>query len=64
LADAQRKRVAANLHVGTMGWSYGFWKGNFCLESLTAKEFLGYYAWQFGTVEVDSTFYRIICNCQ
>jgi uncharacterized protein YecE (DUF72 family) len=47
------------LHVGTMGWSYGFWKGTFYPEKLPSKEFLGYYARQFGTVEVDSTFYRI-----
>lgn len=47
------------LHVGTMGWSYGFWKGNFYPESLASKEFLAYYAKQFSTVEVDSTFYRI-----
>jgi uncharacterized protein YecE (DUF72 family) len=46
-------------HVGTMGWSYGFWKGNFYPENLSSREFLGYYAKQFGTVEVDSTFYRI-----
>jgi len=47
------------VHVGTMGWSYGFWKSSFYPESLVSKEFLGYYAEQFGTVEVDSTFYRI-----
>jgi uncharacterized protein YecE (DUF72 family) len=47
------------LHVGTMGWSYGFWKGSFYPEGLGSKEFLAYYAKQFGTVEVDSTFYRI-----
>jgi uncharacterized protein YecE (DUF72 family) len=47
------------LHVGTMGWSYDFWKGNFYPESLASKEFLAYYAKQFNTVEVDSTFYRI-----
>lgn len=47
------------LHIGTMGWSYNFWKGNFYPETLTAKEFLAYYAKQFNTVEVDSTFYRI-----
>jgi uncharacterized protein YecE (DUF72 family) len=46
-------------HIGTMGWSYGFWKGNFYPEDLSSKEFLGYYSKQFGTVEVDSTFYRI-----
>jgi uncharacterized protein YecE (DUF72 family) len=47
------------LHVGTMGWSYDFWKGNFYPESLSSKEYLAYYASQFSTVEVDSTFYRI-----
>ena len=47
------------LHVGTMGWSYGFWKGNFYPKTLASKEFLAYYAKQFSTVEVDSTFYRI-----
>ena len=48
------------LHVGTMGWSYNFWKGNFYPEGLASKkEFLAYYAKQFSTVEVDSTFYRI-----
>jgi uncharacterized protein YecE (DUF72 family) len=47
------------LHVGTMGWSYGFWKGKFYPETLSSKEFLAYYAKQFTTVEVDSTFYRI-----
>lgn len=47
------------IHVGTMGWSYGFWKGNFYPEDLAPNEFLDYYATQFSTVEVDSTFYRI-----
>jgi uncharacterized protein YecE (DUF72 family) len=47
------------LHVGTMGWSYGFWKGNFYPEDLVSKAFLAYYAKHFGTVEVNSTFYQI-----
>ena len=47
------------IHVGTMGWSYSFWKGNFYPETLTTKEFLTHYAKQFNTVEVESTFYRI-----
>lgn len=47
------------VHIGTMGWSYGFWKGKFYPETLSSKDFLGYYSKQFGTVEVDSTFYRI-----
>jgi uncharacterized protein YecE (DUF72 family) len=42
-----------------MGWSYGFWKGNFYPADLASKDFLKFYSRHFGTVEVDSTFYRI-----
>ena len=42
-----------------MGWSYSFWKENFYPANLSSKQFLGYYAKNFNTVEVDSTFYRI-----
>jgi uncharacterized protein YecE (DUF72 family) len=47
------------IHVGTMGWSYSFWKENFYPKNLASRDFLAYYATQFNTVEVDSTFYRI-----
>jgi uncharacterized protein YecE (DUF72 family) len=59
LADAQSKKLAANLHVGTMGWSYNFWKGVFYPEKLPSKQFLHYYASKLNSVEVDSTFYRM-----
>ena len=45
--------------LGTIGWSYNFWKGNFYPAKTPAKGFLAYYSSQFDTVEVDSTFYRI-----
>lgn len=48
-----------NLHLGTIGWSYSFWKGNFYPAKAASKDFLAYYATQFNTVEVDSTFYRV-----
>ena len=48
-----------NVHVGTMGWSYAFWKGSFYPENLGSNEFLAYYSKEFDTVEADSTFYRI-----
>jgi uncharacterized protein YecE (DUF72 family) len=48
-----------NLHLGTIGWSYNFWKGKFYPVKTASKNFLTYYASQFDTVEVDSTFYRI-----
>ncbi len=49
----------SKVHVGTMGWSYDFWKGSFYPEELDSSEFLTYFSKQFDTVEVDNTFYRI-----
>ncbi len=49
----------ANLHLGTIGWSYNFWKGKLYPDKTNPKDYLAYYASQFNTVEVDSTFYRI-----
>jgi uncharacterized protein YecE (DUF72 family) len=48
-----------NLRLGTIGWSYNFWKGNFYPHKTLSKDYLVYYASQFNTVEVDNTFYRI-----
>jgi uncharacterized protein YecE (DUF72 family) len=48
-----------NLHLGTIGWSYNFWRGKFYPNKTTPKDYLAYYSTQFNTVEVDSTFYRI-----
>jgi uncharacterized protein YecE (DUF72 family) len=59
LVAAQRATGMRKIHVGSMGWSYDFWRGNFYPKDLAANEFLAYYSKQFSTVEVDSTFYRI-----
>jgi uncharacterized protein YecE (DUF72 family) len=48
-----------NLHLGTIGWSYDFWKDVFYPKKTVSKDYLAYYAHQFNTVEVDSTFYRV-----
>jgi uncharacterized protein YecE (DUF72 family) len=47
-----------NLYLGTIGWSYNFWKGKFYPNKTASKDYLSYYATQFNSVEVDSTFYR------
>ena len=47
------------VHVGTMGWSYGFWVGGFYPKGLRSTEFLTEYSKHFDTVEVDNTFYRV-----
>src|SRR4030067_3719780 len=47
------------VHVGTMGWSYNFWRGTFYPSEMRSSEFLNEYSKHFDTVEVDNTFYRI-----
>ncbi len=47
------------LHIGTMGWSYDQWVGNFYPLGTKAVDFLSEYAKNFHTVEIDSTFYRV-----
>jgi uncharacterized protein YecE (DUF72 family) len=47
------------LHVGTSGYSYKEWKGNFYPEDLPAKEMLAYYSQRLPAVEINNTFYRL-----
>src|SRR6266446_3759921 len=47
------------LHVGTSGYSYKEWKGNFYPEDLPAKEMLAYYSRKLPAVEINNTFYRL-----
>jgi uncharacterized protein YecE (DUF72 family) len=48
-----------NLYLGTIGWSYSFWKGPFYPKKQPSNMLLSFYASKFNSVEVDSTFYRI-----
>ncbi len=45
-------------YVGTSGWSYKHWKGDFYPSNLPQKKWLGYLASIFNTVEINATFYR------
>jgi len=45
--------------VGTSGYSYKEWKGNFYPEKLPDREMLSFYAGQFSTVEINHSFYRM-----
>jgi uncharacterized protein YecE (DUF72 family) len=49
----------AKIHIGTQGWSYKDWRGNFYPDDMKIKDFLAFYSRQFNTVEIDSTFYGI-----
>jgi len=48
-----------NVRIGTSGYSYPEWKGNFYPETIAAKDMLRYYAERFPTVEINNTFYRM-----
>jgi uncharacterized protein YecE (DUF72 family) len=46
-------------YIGTSGWSYAHWaKGRFYPKGLKQGEWLAFLAERFGTVEVNSSFYR------
>jgi uncharacterized protein YecE (DUF72 family) len=47
------------LWVGTSGYSYKPWLGNFYPERLAAKEMLRFYASRLPSVEINNTFYRL-----
>lgn len=47
------------LWVGTSGYSYKEWKGNFYPEKFPNKDMLSYYAQQLTSVEINNTFYRM-----
>jgi uncharacterized protein YecE (DUF72 family) len=45
--------------VGTSGYSYKEWLGNFYPERLASKEMLRFYASRLPAVEINNTFYRL-----
>jgi uncharacterized protein YecE (DUF72 family) len=45
--------------LGTSAFTAAGWQGSFYPVGMQPRDFLSYYATQFGAVEVDSTFYRI-----
>ena len=49
----------AELLMGTQGWGYDDWEGNFYPHTLPKNKRLVHYSSAFQTVEIDSTFYAI-----
>ena len=47
------------IRIGTSGWSYKDWIGNFYRDGSKPYELLAQYAEKFNTVEIDSTFYGV-----
>jgi uncharacterized protein YecE (DUF72 family) len=44
--------------IGTSGWTYDGWRGPFYPEDVAKKRWLGWYAEQFPTTEINGSFYR------
>ena len=56
---AEKEIMSAQVRIGTSGYSYAEWKGNFYPEKMAAKDMLRFYAERFSTVEINNTFYRM-----
>ena len=48
-----------NFWIGTSGFQYTEWKGNFYPEDLPTAKMLSFYAERFATSEINYTFHRI-----
>jgi len=44
--------------IGTSGWTYDHWKGDFYPAGLAKSKWFDFYAQNFNSVEVNATFYR------
>lgn len=51
--------MLGNVRIGTSGWAYRHWRGVLYPAQLPPRQWLSYYAQEFTTVEVNSTFYHI-----
>ncbi|HLT06804.1 MAG TPA: DUF72 domain-containing protein [Cyclobacteriaceae bacterium] len=51
--------MKGNVFIGTSGWHYKHWRGNFYPEGTKADEQLAFYIKQFPTVEINNSFYRV-----
>lgn len=48
-----------SVRIGCSGWSYRHWRGLFYPDKLPIKNWFGFYAEQFDTVEINNSFYRL-----
>lgn len=51
--------MVPKIHIGTSGWSYKHWKGDFYPKAVKAKDWLSFYAQFFTTTEINGSFYRL-----
>jgi len=49
----------ARVFVGTSGWTYPDWRGIFYPDDLPGRQYLEFYAREFGTAEINYSFYHL-----
>ncbi|MFO8034838.1 MAG: DUF72 domain-containing protein [Candidatus Bipolaricaulota bacterium] len=49
----------SEIRIGTSGYSFKDWVGTIYPQGLPQREWLGYYARQFDSVEINATYYRV-----
>ena len=47
------------IHIGTSGWHYKHWIGNFYPHGMKPKDFTSHYIQRFKTVEINNSFYKL-----
>ncbi|WP_277620025.1 DUF72 domain-containing protein [Rufibacter ruber] len=47
------------IYIGTSGWHYPYWKGNFYPAGMASKDFTRHYIQYLNTVEINNSFYRL-----
>jgi len=60
LTDEEKVKSKLEIRIGTSGYSFADWEGNFYPSGTPKGKMLDYYAKHFDTVEVNSTYYRIM----
>ena len=51
--------MAADIHIGTSGYSYKHWAGRYYPQELKPSQWLNHYLQDFDTVELNNTFYTL-----
>ena len=52
-------RHTSQIEIGTSGYQYDHWRGNFYPENLKKADWLAFYCDHFTTVEINNTFYHL-----
>ena len=51
--------LPGSIRIGCSGWNYRHWRGLFYPEKAPVRDWFGFYAGHFDTVEINNSFYRL-----